>query len=271
MRRLLVVVGWIALLCVTLLGLVALGDGPLGAPPLADPRAWSAWASSRPPLAAVFAVLRLAVLGLGWYLLAVSVIGLVLRLVHLARLVAIADVITVPVVRRLLQGAIGVGLVTAAVTSVGTGRTPPPVSAAAIEMAASPTPAAQIMAPSGGGTALIASPGSTLETSSTPLQPPSTRPWVTRDPDPDPDPTPEHQAETRRWTVSSGEHFWSIAEQVLEEAWRRPVEGHEIVPYWTSLIEANRDVLADPGNPDLVYPGQVFVLPDPPAAAAASS
>ena len=32
-------------------------------------------------------------------------------------------------------------------------------------------------------------------------------------------------------------------------------------PYWRVLIEANRDHLAVPGEPDLIYPGQVFTLP----------
>ncbi len=40
----------------------------------------------------------------------------------------------------------------------------------------------------------------------------------------------------------------------------------EVVPYWLSLIQANRSTLADEGNPDLVYPGQVFTLPPVPTS-----
>jgi nucleoid-associated protein YgaU len=31
--------------------------------------------------------------------------------------------------------------------------------------------------------------------------------------------------------------------------------------YWRRLIDANRDRLVDPGNPDLLLPGQELVLP----------
>jgi nucleoid-associated protein YgaU len=37
-----------------------------------------------------------------------------------------------------------------------------------------------------------------------------------------------------------------------------------VAPYWTGLVEANRDVLVDPANPDLIHPGQTFRLPAPP-------
>jgi hypothetical protein len=31
--------------------------------------------------------------------------------------------------------------------------------------------------------------------------------------------------------------------------------------YWRRLIDTNRDRLVDPGNPDLLVPGQELVLP----------
>jgi nucleoid-associated protein YgaU len=33
------------------------------------------------------------------------------------------------------------------------------------------------------------------------------------------------------------------------------------VPYWQSLVDANRATLADPENPDLLFSGQVLTLP----------
>jgi nucleoid-associated protein YgaU len=53
--------------------------------------------------------------------------------------------------------------------------------------------------------------------------------------------------------VERGDSFWSIA---VEEAGER-----ELVRYWRALIEANRDRLVDPSNPDLLHPGQVLRLP----------
>ena len=35
----------------------------------------------------------------------------------------------------------------------------------------------------------------------------------------------------------------------------------EITRYWRTLVEANRDRLVVPGNPDLVLPGQELALP----------
>jgi nucleoid-associated protein YgaU len=70
------------------------------------------------------------------------------------------------------------------------------------------------------------------------------------------------------WTVRPGECFWSIADDVLARAWGRVPSDAEIVPYWRSLIEANRHLLGDRTNEDLIYPGQVFTVPTPPASGA---
>jgi nucleoid-associated protein YgaU len=35
----------------------------------------------------------------------------------------------------------------------------------------------------------------------------------------------------------------------------------EVARYWRRLVEANRDRLVDPGNPDLLRPGQTLTLP----------
>jgi nucleoid-associated protein YgaU len=40
----------------------------------------------------------------------------------------------------------------------------------------------------------------------------------------------------------------------------------EVDDYWTRLIAVNRVRFAHGGDPDLVFPGQVFELPAPPPA-----
>ena len=62
------------------------------------------------------------------------------------------------------------------------------------------------------------------------------------------------------YTVTPGDTFWSIADQTLRAAGLDP-DDEAIVPYWRSLIEANRDRLRARDEPDLIFPGQVFVLP----------
>ena len=70
----------------------------------------------------------------------------------------------------------------------------------------------------------------------------------------------------KTWTVAPGDCFWTIAEDVLTQAWGRSPTNAEIVPYWQVLIEANRSALVDPANPDLIYPSQQFEVPPPPPA-----
>ena len=58
--------------------------------------------------------------------------------------------------------------------------------------------------------------------------------------------------------VAPGDHLWSIAEKALSERLGRPASDDEVVPFWTALIDLNRDQLPDP---DLIFAGQVFRLP----------
>ncbi len=67
-------------------------------------------------------------------------------------------------------------------------------------------------------------------------------------------------AETH-WLVAAGDHLWGIAEEALTDRAGSEPDLREIVGYWQDLIEVNRERLVDPGNPDLIYPGQVLVLP----------
>jgi nucleoid-associated protein YgaU len=86
------------------------------------------------------------------------------------------------------------------------------------------------------------------------------------DPAPVPAPTPAPEP-SDVWTVALGDHLWSIAAEAVHDA-GAPDDERAVLDYWTALIDANRDRLADPENPDLLFPGQVLVLP--PVAAAVS-
>ncbi|MDF1595121.1 MAG: LysM peptidoglycan-binding domain-containing protein [Acidimicrobiia bacterium] len=66
-------------------------------------------------------------------------------------------------------------------------------------------------------------------------------------------------------TVVAGDNFWTIAETTLAGAWGRPPSNAETAEYWRTLIDANRDRLAPPYDPDLIYPDQQFELPPIPA------
>jgi nucleoid-associated protein YgaU len=70
--------------------------------------------------------------------------------------------------------------------------------------------------------------------------------------------------------VAAGDHFWAIASSTLTEFWGRAPTEAETVPYWEHLVAANRGVLSDPGNADLLFPGQELTLPTPPPSPSSS-
>ena len=237
-RSSLVLLGWLLGLVAAIAVLTLAGRGALAAPSILEVAAWRPWAQARDALTIAFAVLRLLTLAMAWYLLGATLVGGVARIARWRRLVAVADGLTVPAVRRLLQSALGVGLATAAL-SVGSPDTAPPApppTAATLTMAAEVDAARVVMTP-------LSDTGETM----TPVVD-----------------VPVPQPERAEWTVRPGDHFWSIAEQVLTAAWGRAPTDDETVDYWTKLISVNRERLADRDNPDVIYPGQTFAVPDPP-------
>jgi nucleoid-associated protein YgaU len=52
-----------------------------------------------------------------------------------------------------------------------------------------------------------------------------------------------------------------VAEERVADVLQRPGTDDEITTYWLRLVQLNRAELADPDNPDLVFPGQTIRLP----------
>lgn len=61
--------------------------------------------------------------------------------------------------------------------------------------------------------------------------------------------------------VRPGDHLWGIAEEQVALRLGRAPTDREVHGYWRALIDANRDRLVVPGDPDLIMPGQVLTLP----------
>lgn len=230
MRRLLALVR--ALVPVVPLVLVAvlvgrLGHGPLAPPPITEPAAFGTWLEQRDAVTAAFAVLRLVVAALAWYLAVITAVGALATVAGADRLAGAAERALPAPLRRALTGLAGAGLATAAVIGVVEG-----------DESAAPTPVAErlVLLP-GDGTATM-----TVLDDDAPA-PADTAPV----------------AET--WTVVPGESFWSIAAEVIADAHGRPPTDAEVTPYWVALVDANRDRLVAPEVADLIHPGQVFVLP----------
>jgi hypothetical protein len=238
-------VAWVGMLVGVAGGMLALGDGALGAPDLRRPSTWTAWAQERTAPDAAMAVLRLVVLGLALYLLVVTMLAVALRLGDAGRSVTVLDVVTLPFVRSVVQAGLGVGLVGATVAGVsappGTSRAPTPADAAIVAVAEPPVIVAE-------------QPTATTTTTTTAPEAPRRDGDLTGAP-------VSTRAEAPTWTVAPGDHLWSIAERSLATSAGRAPTDEEVAPYWRALLEANRHVLADPDNPDLLFAGQVLSLP----------
>lgn len=72
---------------------------------------------------------------------------------------------------------------------------------------------------------------------------------------------PRGPARATTHVVATGEHLWSIAESTLRQRLGSDVDTKQIASYWRELIKENHHRLADPGNPDLILPGQELTLP----------
>lgn len=231
------------------LGLLATGvvlrlaaNGDLSSPPLGGLDELTAWADAREPVAAAIALVRVAAEAGTWYVLAVSVLHVASSVLRSTGGHRVADALALPAVRRLVHTGLGVGL--AAASSVG-------------GQEGSWTPGTAIMAPVAEppvvGRTHLEDPGGTA------AMRPRTAP-VAGVAQVAPAPT--------TWTVAPGESLWTVAEEVLADAWQRPAGDAEVDPFWRELVARNRGRLVDPGDPDLVHPGQVLEVPAPPVAPA---
>lgn len=273
-RQLVPLATWLGTLALAILLFSALGSGALAAPPLMEPASWGDWADGRQPVEATVAVMRLLVLAMAWYLVGVTTIGAIARVARLASLVRVADALSIPVVRRVLQTSLGVGLATAVVASATTAPLPrmdSPASHAVAAVTATEDPTMRALADT--------SPSSDAPTmrqvdrAQTPDLP-GMRPLAPASP-PSSDDRPAADAPDDQggsidtvadgaeatWTTQTGDHLWGIAASHLQDRLGVTPSDADITDYWQRLIDANRNRLADPGNPDLIYPGQEFILP----------
>jgi len=266
-------------------------------PPLSvDPDRLGPTLAEADPLGLAVGVLRLGALAIGAGLIAVTVAGLAARALGAARLVARVNRWTPPSLRRLLDGALGVGLAASIGLSTPAGADPDggqsqSGTAAATATAAAPsdTPVPSLRrladgppAPPDPTTTLRRLPDAAAgasdpttttlrrlpdahrpggSTTSTAPQVPGAAP-VSAEPPPTLGPTPAPAA-TREVVVRPGDSFWRLAERhQAERLGRQPTDG-EVVACWVDLVARNRHRLVVPDDPDLIFPGQVMEIPCP--------
>src|SRR5688500_7360253 len=189
---------------------------------------------------AVMSGVRGVAVALGAYLVVSTIASLLVHGLRSGRragaLVRAVDAVTLPPVRRLVRAVLGVSV--AAGTFVG-----PASASAAAAAAASTDPPVPVMRRLGDDAPAVMHATTTL-------------PAVEVAP-----PTPAPEAAATEWTVRPGDHFWRIAEDVLAARLHRAPTDGETDSYWRRLVTTNRDRLADRENPDLLFPGQVLLLP----------
>lgn len=241
-RRALPLVAWVAALTASLGGMSAAGT-VLPTPPVTQPSLLPDYLAGTAPLLGAFGILRVIALALGWYLLASTLLATVSRLLRAARLVRVADWLTLPPVRRLVQAAVGIGMAAATVGALSNGGEQAwyQPSEAVVAYADATEPGLQVV-PEGE----IGGPTLGLER----IAPAQTA-----------DATLEATDGPALWVVAPGDHLWSIAERVLAAHHGSAPDEATVVTYWQRLVDANRERLADPTNPDLIYPEQELVLP----------
>jgi nucleoid-associated protein YgaU len=255
-RSLVVLAGWMVLLTGTVGVLHLVGRGPLATPPVTRPGDLAGWLGQRSPTILAFGFLRLAAMGLAWYLLATTLAGLVARMCGQARWSAAVDAVSPAAIRRVLQGAAGLTVATAVTSAQSAAWASPRLQAAP---GGQPAPIMRRL-PSAPVPASDTGPQVTADTTA-----PTMRAGPAGDGGGTPAPTPPPAtAPPATWIVRPGDNLWSVAESTLARAWHRAPSDTEVDTYWTGLIAANRVRLANRDDPDLVFPGQVFVLPPTP-------
>lgn len=218
-----------------LLTLHRLGSEPFLQVPWSD---LGGWLRTVDPADALAAVLRLAALGIAWWLTGTTVVAVVVRAAGRSR--SWIDRLTLPFVRRMADRLGGVAVTAALLTS------PSGAALAAVQ----PTPAG---APS-------------AEQAWDWPGPPPMPVWPEPAPAPPPPPVSSSAPavpETSTVVLVKGDNLWSVAARQLAAATAREpttVPDREVHAYWRALIAANREHLRS-GDPDLVYPGERVTLP----------
>lgn len=262
-------------------------DDPRFAPPSFDPWEWQQWAGTRELLDVVASLSRLAVTAALAYLI-VSVTVHAVALAHgsdlLTRCTArlnpapLATLVSVAVLGNAPMVAAAPGALGPADDPTGD---PVPVMRlveddAPGDLEDAPTPTSSTVVPrSAVGPSSTVVPSSAVGPSSTTTSPAQPVPGSTGSSDGDPREAPigppppastgdvaaSGPGEPLSYVVVEGDHLWGIARRWVQLVNQREPSEAEVRDYWLALMEHNATRMVEPGNPNLLLPGQELVLP----------
>jgi len=207
-----------------------LGTDDLTTPPTSLD-AVAAWIDRHDAVTLAFALVRLEALVFAIYLLLLTTVSAVARLLALPRTTRLVDRLTLPVLRGMFGGAAALGVL----------AVPGPIHRLP-QVVTAPVPD-----PDGQATLHLEAP----EPEPAPLPAPAA-------------PEPASRAEPSAvdsWVVQPGDSLWSIAASHLADVRGGAASDADVVLMWRRLIDLNRDRLVNPEEPDLIFADQVFELP----------
>lgn len=255
---------------VAVVGLHLLGRGELCAPPVGSLDALQAWARDRTPVGAALALVRLGALGAAYHLLVVTLVAALARLSGRAVLADLVGRATIPAWRGLVGAVAGFGLGATSAATAGV------VVATPGTAAADPTPAtastASLVHLSAGAVTLehLGGPQEASITGTATLfrldpaapEPAPVEHRAPADDAPARDPGAREHAgpDGRTHVVVPGDHLWALAEGELATGATSAPSMAEVDGYWLRVVRANPQL----GDPDLLFPGDVIVLPPVP-------
>lgn len=205
------------------------------------------------PEDALAAALRVVALVFAWWLLVATVAYACARAAAIPAGVRACEWATPRTIRRTVDRALAASIVIGAVTS--------PSSAHSVGAVQDPPPQVSVDVRSGKSLESLPSGWSPPVV----VAEPSVDPLSDRPPDPPMDPPMDSPMDQLGATVvvAPGDNLWDLSASALASGTRRErvaLDDNEIARYWSTVCDANRDTLRS-GNVNLIYPGEIVVLP----------